>query len=491
WLYAKFIALDANFCLCRKNISSEQVDPGLSKGWSYFVEETSYKTFIEENKYDTQECSTCSGHNAVNMANSKKSHGLAMTSVGAVVCACHKLKLPSGTGDLQKGERYVNMDFLFFSSLCNCQLSTLIISYDIACQWSRNLWQQMIKFPSDFHLAHEQLSTVFLIPKFHLPAHISHCQVVYSFNFTPHVGCTDGEAPEHGWANINPAASSTKKMGPGTWQDTLNDYFGDWNWKCIMQLGQLTLQKLIEAMKASMEHDRELRELKACIEMPMITEWQREISKWECDNSKCNPYEICVANFSSTAITQASIQLELTRVEASELQARNDMSPHPEVSAGTLISSGLELEEQQRLLKADISSLSSHPTDNQLAKLQEHVNVLKRCINNWQSIQLLYIPSVAQLRDEDVQPGRPEKVKEMKLYLPSEICDHASCPIKLCEHKWKLCEAQAHEALHDLHHFLHLRTHLYKFKVTNVWGQVSNTHAQTTINRTTRFQWQQ
>ena len=130
------------------------------------------------------------------------------------------------------------MDFLFFSSLRNCQLSKLIISYDIACQWSRNLWQQMIKFPGDYHLTHEQMSLMFLIPKFHLPAHIPCCQVAYSFNFTPHVGCTDGEAPEHGWANINPAASSMKEMGPGTWRDTLDDYFGDWNWRCITQLGE-------------------------------------------------------------------------------------------------------------------------------------------------------------------------------------------------------------------------------------------------------------
>lgn len=108
-----------------------------------------------------------------------------------------------------------------------------------------------------------------------------------------------------------------------------------------------------------MEHDRELRELEACIEMQMITEWQREISEWECDNSKCNPYEICVASKSSallghpydfspsTAITQASVRLELARAETSELEAGNDMSPHPEVLASTLISSGLEFEEQQ------------------------------------------------------------------------------------------------------------------------------------------------
>ena len=140
----------------------------------------------------------------------------------------------------------------------------------------------------------------------------------------------------------------------------------------------------------------------------------------------------------------------------------------------------------RRLLKIDTSSLGSHPTDNQLAKLQERANILKRRIDNWRSTQLLFMPCVAQLRDEDMQPGGSVKVEEIKLFLPSEVCDRVSCPTKLSEHEWKLCEAQAHEALHDLRHFLRLCTHLYKFKDTNVQGQVANTCAQTTINRTDR-----
>jgi hypothetical protein len=42
-----------------------------------------------------------------------------------------------------------------------------------------------------------------------------------------------------GWANINPAAQSTKEMGPGTQRDTLDDHFGDWNWKKIIKMGTL------------------------------------------------------------------------------------------------------------------------------------------------------------------------------------------------------------------------------------------------------------
>ena len=77
----------------------------------------------------------------------------------------------------------------------------------------------------------------FLIPKFHLPAHIQKCQADYSFNFSPFVGRTDSEAPERGWSETNAMAASTKEMGPGSHRDTLDDHFGDHNWGKIANMG--------------------------------------------------------------------------------------------------------------------------------------------------------------------------------------------------------------------------------------------------------------
>jgi hypothetical protein len=68
---------------------------------------------------------------------------------------------------------------------------------------------------------------------------VEECNLAFSFNLTKGIGRTDGEAPERGWANINPAAQSTKEMGPGSRRDTLDDHFGDWNWKKIIKLGKL------------------------------------------------------------------------------------------------------------------------------------------------------------------------------------------------------------------------------------------------------------
>lgn len=39
------------------------------------------------------------------MADTKSARGLAATGVGTVDCARHEFKLPTGVGDLQKGEK--------------------------------------------------------------------------------------------------------------------------------------------------------------------------------------------------------------------------------------------------------------------------------------------------------------------------------------------------------------------------------------------------
>jgi hypothetical protein len=73
----------------------------------------------------------------------------------------------------------------------------------------------MSTFPVSMHLLPTFKTISFFVPKFHLPAHVKECQTSFSFNFKSEVCWTDGEAPECGWANINPVASSTKEMGPG------------------------------------------------------------------------------------------------------------------------------------------------------------------------------------------------------------------------------------------------------------------------------------
>jgi len=116
-----------------------------------------------------------------------------VSGVGKVVCARHGMNLPNSVGDLQVGEwlvtinssdlslanryaRYCNMDYLFYKTVnTNPRLLSYIISYDIACQWSLNLPDRMLAFDHEFFLFDGLRDIKFLVPKFHLPAHIARC----------------------------------------------------------------------------------------------------------------------------------------------------------------------------------------------------------------------------------------------------------------------------------------------------------------------------
>jgi hypothetical protein len=57
FLYALYIALDANFRLQRRDVSSETKDPGFIRGWVFFSEVNRYMEHLEKNAGQTQEVS--------------------------------------------------------------------------------------------------------------------------------------------------------------------------------------------------------------------------------------------------------------------------------------------------------------------------------------------------------------------------------------------------------------------------------------------------
>ncbi|EMD30341.1 hypothetical protein CERSUDRAFT_61255, partial [Gelatoporia subvermispora B] len=182
--------------------------------------------------------SSCHDHEAIKLAQRKGTKDLAATGLGTVECSRHDMKRPCSVGDLQKGERYVNMDYLFNSSLQHHSVNLVVSSYDIVCQWTRHLFDRFAKYGWKLTFGPDPIQFLFLIPKFHLPAHQDSCQYKYSFNY--HCGCgrTDGEAPERGWAWADPLASSTREMGPGSRRDLIDDAFADYNWRKICRMGK-------------------------------------------------------------------------------------------------------------------------------------------------------------------------------------------------------------------------------------------------------------
>jgi hypothetical protein len=199
----------------------------------------------------------------VDHANKKFSKGYKSTGAGGVLCARHSLVRKCGLGDLQKGERYTvycarksllilfdsyaNMDFIIFSTLEGTIFTGLTLSYDIMCQWSRNLAMRMLQLPSHMHLLPTSLEMVKkVIPKLHIHGHGKSCQTTYSLNFLKYSARTNGEEPERWWAHINPVSMSTKEMGPSSRHDTIDDHAAAWNWRKITTFGMQLLFSLSE-----------------------------------------------------------------------------------------------------------------------------------------------------------------------------------------------------------------------------------------------------
>ncbi|KAJ7033004.1 hypothetical protein C8F04DRAFT_958270 [Mycena alexandri] len=488
FLYALFLALDANFRMRRKKVSSEEKDPSLGDGWSFYCEIAPYYGYLAKNWKQKQERSTCVAHDAVDKPD-RESRGTASSGIATVDCARHNMKRPNAVGDLQLGERYINMDYIFFIGLAGSEISELFVSYDIVCQWHKNIWERMKTFDQGVRFVRGKKFCVFLIPKFHLPAHIEACNILFSFHLTRFVGMTDGEAPERGWAMLNPLASSTMEMGPGMRRDTINDTFNDMNHKKILGLGKAMLDKLADCVPELIAASTELEELETSLcnlgAGPTLEEWRAEVEAWEDSAENPNP-------FASKGERKrvADVRRELAEEVQKDMERAMDVDDDEETAEDEDDKAGVETNRRRRTLGFDIGKIGNHPTAEQQTNLTERGNKLRRKLLTWMDAQALFIPHVAVLRAEEdrerkrisatqVQPG--VQVQHMTLWLPSSIADRVACDEELYEYEFRLREAQAHEALDDIRNQLLLRTHLYKYKDRFSRGVKANSRSQTKI----------
>ncbi|KAJ7016358.1 hypothetical protein C8F04DRAFT_1202398 [Mycena alexandri] len=124
--------------------------------------------------------------------------GLRCSGIGGCVCARHGVVRRQGLGDLKKGERYANMDYILLSALLGVTLLAITISYDIACQWKIHLSTRAEKIKDDSELATDlgSFEIQFALPVWHAAAHEITCQTQNSLSYTTGVGRTDGEGIE-------------------------------------------------------------------------------------------------------------------------------------------------------------------------------------------------------------------------------------------------------------------------------------------------------
>ncbi|PBK59706.1 hypothetical protein ARMSODRAFT_991083 [Armillaria solidipes] len=462
FLYLVVLAIDANFRLKNLFRSSQEKDPGLHTGLAYFVDPGPYLEHVR--KYATQkDVSTCSGFRTLADAESKNSVGLRATGVGMCICARHELVRPLAVGDLQKGERYCNMDYIALSAARSVHTDNILFSYDIACQWKLHFMERMRAFAPAMHLPPSKVLR-FGIPKCHCKGHKRDCQCEHSMNIQV-VGQTDGEGIERTWSEMNVCANSTKEMGPGHRFDKLDDQFARHNWRKLIGLGEGLYKKLEQAELKTAKHGPAHNAFTAILpDEHLAAQWTEEVEAWERDPSLPTPYFAPEARTYDPRLAACCSQV--FRCISGHCQARTARGRTPSVC----ISLGLEIEERQRRLRQEVADLDEDTlTVSQALELQKKRRSLQKRIR--------------QLR-----VGLAD-VECHELCLPSALEKDlrvAGCLGGVAGIEEQLREAQCLDALAEIRNMLQTRHNLYSFRNKNVRGQRNNTRAYNNLHHLDR-----
>ncbi|KAJ7036055.1 hypothetical protein C8F04DRAFT_1181827 [Mycena alexandri] len=445
--YFLFLSQDANFKLINRNVSSEERDPVVDDGAGYFCNRADYSAHIRKH-VDEEEISSCSGFQAMFLANAKKVKGLRSTGIGGVTCARHNMWRPNGLGDLQAGERFCNMDFLFFAAVLNFALMWLILSYDIACQFSKNIWKRMPGLPeSEYLMDGPQFPSS--APQDRLPLGVL--------------------LPLALGRRLHPWRDSGTKLGVFKRRSGRDETDG---------LG-------CEGIKEGRAHKTAFEAFTAGLTAAMpeaVAEWKEWVEKWETtrhvENEKSSPYE-----YAEIKVTLKDIRLKLAKEEY-ERTGDGEVVGHAETPSNFL-SMGMDIEEAQRQLTIDVKAAGPHATPTQQLDMLKRRTQLRARIKAFRKLQQTYMPAVranltrSQRVEWDTGGKEPENTR---LFMPSDLSTKKqrdkACVKGLDGIEARLRDGEAGEALDALRDGLRTRTATTRFKVRNWSGQRALTRGQ-------------
>jgi len=111
-------------------------------------------------------------------------------------------------------------------------LTDVVITYDVACQWVKYLFQRLKGYGFSQSVNLELLNSFrAAVPKFHIISHGAWCQLTYNLAYMDGVGMTHGEGVETVWSHSGPVAISTRENGPNARHLILDDHWNGWNWR--------------------------------------------------------------------------------------------------------------------------------------------------------------------------------------------------------------------------------------------------------------------
>ncbi|KAJ7450436.1 hypothetical protein FB451DRAFT_1566624 [Mycena latifolia] len=483
FLYMLLLAVDANFRLKNRMRANEIDDPSLGPGWGYWVEPKKYKRHVK--KYvNEKDISTCIAFAALLQKDTRMTTGLRVSGVGGCVCARHECMRPNGLGDLQKGERYANMDYIVMAALAGFCLMLLTISYDIGCQWKIHLPERNERLPKNVRLPLKDVQIQYGLPVWHAASHNEDCRNANSLSLKPGVGKSDGEGVERVWSVLNPIAFSTKDAGRGQRADVIEGKIDNHNWLKNVGEGEALQRKLVVAIAERDTQVVAFKVVNSTLSKDVKTLWKKMISDWLGDESKPNPYTLSQKD----CPTEAEVRLELRKDE--DTLTAGGKAPLHGRSATAFLTAGIQIEDTQRRIIAELAGSALVAADRE-NKIEEWRHTLLVKIATFRNLQKIYMPGAAAAiaaaeanRDPDAVPPKPEKIK---LWMPSEMQAESGddtlrgCVRGLLGMEAQMRVAQCENSLVALRSRLHAKRFLITFRNENVTGQLASSRAGTLI----------
>ncbi|KAH9475388.1 hypothetical protein JR316_0012499 [Psilocybe cubensis] len=300
FLYMLFIAVDANFKLKRKERKLDDIDFITDTG--IFVNQHGYQEHIS-NYIEQPE------HNAIVQASIQNTPDYTVSGVGLVLCSRHLLVCQNGVGDLQKEERYCNMDYIVLLALIGVKLLCIFI--------------RMGEFEKHMQiLSMTKIRTA--IPSWHINGHVESYQENYNIRYMK------GVAP------------SIREMVLAARCDALSNHWNGWNFHKIVGFCSAFAKKFKEAIKMQKKHKATFIQFLSTFSATpeMLEQWKKQVEEWKANPSKPNSYKE-----STQTITLQNTRRNLQNKEAA-MAAIGKLPAHSVIMTRFLVT-GLELEDHQ------------------------------------------------------------------------------------------------------------------------------------------------
>ncbi|KAJ7822205.1 hypothetical protein B0H14DRAFT_2370859, partial [Mycena olivaceomarginata] len=268
-------------------------------------------------------------------------------------------------------------------------------------------------------------------------------------------------------------------MGPGSRQDTLDDFWHYWNWNKVVGMGLMLRKRLLKAVK-ELEWQRDGLEEFSEAQEDQVPAWRKMVNDFESGVSLVNPYQL-----PKPGPTLREIELELAREEE---KTEHASATAQDVADGTMteyLMLGLEIEGQQRQLTADLLANKS-PTAKELTDFVTRQTQISRQIKKLRLLQRKYSPGALQHLATAPNVLEVPEAERTPLLLPSAL-SHAERLLPLSAPGLAVSEAclrdrQCDESLDLIRHGLSVKKWLQTYRSRNSQRQHQNTRSHTLVD---------